>query len=66
MTIELRALVLAALLAAGGSGAAQALSPSPHIEDMTWMELRERIQAGATTILVPIKHAPAMALQTLP
>ena len=27
---------------------------SPHIEDMTWTELRDRIKTGATTALVPI------------
>ena len=27
---------------------------SPHIEDMTWTELRDRVKTGATTVLVPI------------
>ena len=41
-------------------------APSPHIEDLTWIELRERLQAGATTVLVPIggteQNGPHMAL----
>ena len=47
-------------------GAAQAAAPSPHIEDMTWTELRDSIQAGSTTILVPIggteQNGPHMVL----
>jgi creatinine amidohydrolase/Fe(II)-dependent formamide hydrolase-like protein len=39
---------------------------SPHIEDMTWTELRDRIKAGATTVLVPIggteQNGPHMVL----
>ena len=39
---------------------------SPHIEDMTWTELRDRLQAGATTVLVPIggteQNGPHMVL----
>ena len=46
--------------------AAHAAAPGPHIEDMTWPELRERIQAGSTTILVPIggteQNGPHMVL----
>ena len=41
-------------------------APSPHIEDMTWTELRERLAAGATTVLVPIggteQNGPHMVL----
>ena len=33
---------------------AAAGAAGPYIEDMTWTELRERIAAGATTVLVPI------------
>ena len=66
MTIELRWLAVAAGLFAGLLGTAQALTPSPHIEDMTWTELRDRIQAGSTTILVPIggteQNGPHMVL----
>ena len=40
--------------------------PSPYIEDMTWPEVRDRIAAGATTILVPIggteQNGPHMVL----
>ena len=39
---------------------------SPHIEDMAWTELRDRLQAGATTVLVPIggteQNGPHMVL----
>ncbi len=47
------ALVLAAALP---SVAATAVTPpaSPFIEAMTWTELRDRIKAGSTTVLVPI------------
>jgi len=43
-----------------------ATAASPHIEDMTWTELRDRIQGGATTVLVPIggteQNGPHMVL----
>src|SRR5258705_8268314 len=38
-------------------GAAHAAAPAPatpYIDELTWTELRERIAAGATTVLVPI------------
>ena len=39
---------------------------SPHIEDMTWTELRDRVKAGSTTVLVPIggteQNGPHMVL----
>ena len=42
------------------------MAAGPHIEEMTWTELRDRIQAGATTILVPIggteQNGPHMVL----
>jgi creatinine amidohydrolase/Fe(II)-dependent formamide hydrolase-like protein len=62
-TIErLRAALLACLLCA--SAAAQAATV--QLEDMTWTELRERIAAGATTVLVPIggteQNGPHMTL----
>ncbi|HEY1394247.1 MAG TPA: creatininase family protein [Methylibium sp.] len=45
---------------------AQAAAPSNRIEDLTWTELRERIAAGATTVLVPIggteQNGPYMVL----
>ena len=41
-------------------------APSVHLEDLTWPELRDTIQAGKTTILVPIggteQNGPHMAL----
>ena len=60
------ALLLAALLNIA-TPAAAALPPSSlHIEDMTWTELRDRINGGATTILVPIggteQNGPHMVL----
>lgn len=39
------------------AGAALAVSPTPatpYIDELTWTELRDRIAAGATTVLVPI------------
>ncbi len=56
--------VLAALLlAASGLAAAAA---SVQLEELSWTELRDRIQAGATTALVPIggteQNGPHMAL----
>jgi creatinine amidohydrolase/Fe(II)-dependent formamide hydrolase-like protein len=50
-----------------GACAAQAAgAPSVHIEALTWTELRDRIAAGATTVLVPVggteQNGPHMAL----
>jgi creatinine amidohydrolase len=46
--------------------AAQAADASVFLEDQTWTELRDRIAAGTTTIIVPIggteQNGPAMAL----
>jgi creatinine amidohydrolase len=57
------ALVLATLPAPMQAATAPA---SPFIEDMTWTELRDRLAAGATTVLVPIggteQSGPHMAL----
>jgi len=50
----LLAATVATLLATSLPAVAAAPSASPHIEDMTWTELSERIKAGTTTILVPI------------
>jgi len=54
----LRAVCLMVLTLSGpGVGAAWAsgtASPSVYLEDMTWTELRDRIAAGSTTVLVPI------------
>ena len=62
----MRAAALAALFAATLPTLAAAPPTSPHIEDMTWTELRDRIAAGATTVLVPIggteQNGPHMVL----
>ncbi len=56
----------AATSAALVAGAVHAAAPGPHIEDMTWPELQGRIQAGSTTVLVPIggteQNGPHMVL----
>ena len=48
------------------ASAALAAAPGPHIEDMTWPELQARIQAGSSTVLVPIggteQNGPHMVL----
>ena len=49
-----RAVVLGVLLAAVAARAAAPAGASLHIEELTWTELRDRVAAGATTILVPI------------
>ena len=58
-----RVLLAALLVAASGMAAAAA---SVQLEDLTWTELRERIQGGATTALLPIggteQNGPHMAL----
>ncbi|WP_199096321.1 creatininase family protein [Dyella sp. ASV21] len=49
----LRALALAALLATSTLAAAQ----TPHtvlLENLTWTEVRDQVQAGKTTIIIPI------------
>jgi creatinine amidohydrolase len=60
--MTIRALLFAALLAVAYS----ATAAGPHIEDMTWTELHARIEAGTTTILVPIggteQNGPHMVL----
>lgn len=60
-----RAWLFALLVAVAGPVAA-APSSSPYLEDLTWTELRDRVAAGATTVLVPIggteQSGPHMAL----
>lgn len=51
--MALRALALLALAAFLATGPAQAAG-THFLEELTWPELRERIRAGAGTILVPI------------
>lgn len=41
-------------LGVGQAWAADAPSPSVYLEDMTWTEVKARIDAGSTTVLVPI------------
>jgi len=57
--------LLAALLVAAATSAVAA-TPSLHLEDLTWTELRDRIAQGTTTVLVPIggteQSGPQMAL----
>ena len=45
---------LFALLVAVAGPVAAAPPSSPYLEDLTWTELRDRVAAGATTVLVPI------------
>jgi creatinine amidohydrolase/Fe(II)-dependent formamide hydrolase-like protein len=61
--------VLACLvvLAVASRGASAAPPPtSPYLEELTWTELRDRVHAGATTVLVPIggteQSGPQLAL----
>lgn len=54
-----RRLVCAALTAPliaplGAARAAAAAPVSPYVDELTWTELRDRVAAGATTVLVPI------------
>ena len=64
--LMLLALLLGALLCIATPEAAAMPASSPHIEDMTWIELRDRINGGTTTILVPIggteQNGPHMVL----
>ncbi len=60
MTVLMRRrVVLGALAAASGvlgsARAAGAAAPTtPYVDELTWTELRDRVAAGATTVLVPI------------
>ena len=59
----LLALTLLALLS---SPVRAANAPSVYIEELTWTELRDRIAAGATTVIIPIggteQNGPHMAI----
>lgn len=63
MSLPIRCLFAVVLVAFNLSAFAQA---SVYLEDLTWTELRDQIQAGATTIIVPIggteQNGPAMVL----
>lgn len=58
----LLALCLAAALPPAGAQSPAAV----HLEELTWTELRDRVKAGATTVIVPIggteQNGPAMVL----
>src|SRR3989442_1144717 len=57
---------LAALVSGATSGLGAPTRASLFLDDLTWMELRDLITAGATTIIVPIggteQSGPAIAL----
>jgi creatinine amidohydrolase len=61
----LRCFTVALAVAACGAPAAQSMG-SVHLEELTWTELRDRVKAGATTVIVPIggteQNGPAMVL----
>jgi creatinine amidohydrolase len=52
MTSSARVVVCVALALFGA--AAHAASSSPHLDELTWPELRDRIAAGTTIVLLPI------------
>jgi creatinine amidohydrolase len=61
-----RGLLFLCLLLVGITSARAAAPPSVYLEELTWTELRDQIQAGKTTILIPIggteQNGPQMAL----
>jgi creatinine amidohydrolase/Fe(II)-dependent formamide hydrolase-like protein len=61
-----RCLLLVLALASAAPTLAAGPQSDPFLEDLTWTELRDRIAAGATTVLVPIggteQSGPHMAL----
>ena len=62
-----RLVVLAAFLAFASTAAAQSARPqSVFLEDLTWMEVRDAIAAGTTTIIIPTggteQNGPHMVL----
>ena len=52
--LTLAALTAPLVLPIGAVRAAATAPATPYIDELTWTELRERIAAGATTVLVPI------------
>lgn len=56
----------AALLAVAMGGTTPAFAAEVHLEALTWTELRDRVAAGATTVLIPIggteQNGPHMSL----
>ncbi len=61
-----RRVLLAILLSIAGATALAAAPLGPYLEDLTWTELRDRIAAGSTTVIVPIggteQSGPQIAL----
>lgn len=66
MTRAARSLAMCFALAAALLPCAHAVSSAVQIEELTWTELRDRMAAGATTVLVPIggteQNGPHMVL----
>ncbi|PBB68336.1 creatininase [Mesorhizobium sp. WSM4312] len=62
----LASIIVGLWVLSGLASAAHAANASVFLEDQTWTELRDRISAGTTTIIVPIggteQSGPAMAL----
>jgi creatinine amidohydrolase/Fe(II)-dependent formamide hydrolase-like protein len=60
------AVAAALVLASVPHRPARAAAPSVYVEELTWPEVRERVAAGATTVLVPIggteQNGPHMVL----
>ena len=60
------AVVLFTLCIACLTAGAEAASPSVYLEDLTWTDVRDALQAGTTTIIVPVggteQNGPHMAL----
>jgi creatinine amidohydrolase/Fe(II)-dependent formamide hydrolase-like protein len=52
--LRIRAAALLCALLAGFHQAEAAPPPTVFLEELTWTELRDRIEAGATTIIVPV------------
>lgn len=63
---SLARLLLLLVLAVPAARAAAQAPASVYLEELTWTELREQVQAGATTVIVPIggteQNGPAMVL----
>lgn len=60
------AFVLFFLCLIAGGPAASAAPRSPYLEDLTWTEVRDALQAGTTTVIIPVggteQSGPHMAL----